>query len=114
MPPLKAPLENRLVVDEEPYVLPLLELWHGEPSYLIAVIDFDHAHIFEAHHGDIEEVRQLAKFYKGTSLSTRSARKPASRQVKGLQRLKKARAVGTGQGVDWTSTVEQFLQAIRR
>lgn len=44
--PLKTRVENRLVINEEPYVLPLLEIWHGEPSYLVAVIDSDHAHIF--------------------------------------------------------------------
>lgn len=49
--PLGFPVENRLIIDEEPFVLPLLEHWYGEPAYLIALVDSDEAHLFEAHHG---------------------------------------------------------------
>jgi peptide subunit release factor 1 (eRF1) len=58
---LDFPVENRLVIDEEPYVLPVLERWYGEPAYLIALIDTDEAHLFEAHHGRPESVRDLER-----------------------------------------------------
>ena len=49
--PLNFPVENRLIIDEEPFILPLLERWYGEPSYLIALTNSDEVHLFEAHHG---------------------------------------------------------------
>jgi protein required for attachment to host cells len=57
--PLNFPVENRLVVDEDPYMVPLLEQWHGEPSYLVAWFDSDHAHVFESHQGAVEEVGEV-------------------------------------------------------
>jgi peptide subunit release factor 1 (eRF1) len=48
---LDFPVENRLIIDEEPFVLPLLEHWYVNPSYLIALADSDEAHLFEARHG---------------------------------------------------------------
>lgn len=59
--PLGFPVENRLVIDEEPFVLPLLERWYGEPMYLIALLDSDEAHLFEARHGLPERVRDLER-----------------------------------------------------
>ena len=59
--PLGFPVENRLIIDEEPFVLPLLEFWYAEPSYLIALVDSDEAHLFEAHHGLPEPVRDLQR-----------------------------------------------------
>ena len=59
--PLDFPVENRLVIDEEPFVLPLLERWHGEPSYLVALVDSDHAHVFEAHHGVGRGVHEIER-----------------------------------------------------
>jgi len=58
---LSFPIENRLVIDEEPYLLPLLEHWYGEPTYLVALVDSDEAHLFEAHHGVNEPVRDLER-----------------------------------------------------
>jgi protein required for attachment to host cells len=40
-------------------MLPLLEQWHGEPSYLVAWFDSDHAHVFESHQGAVEEVGEV-------------------------------------------------------
>lgn len=59
--PLDFPVESRLVIDEEPFLLPLLEHWVGEPSYLIVLIDSDEAHMFEAHHGITEPVADLQR-----------------------------------------------------
>ncbi|KAI0713631.1 gamma DNA-directed DNA polymerase [Earliella scabrosa] len=56
---------------------------------------------------DLEEVRRLAQSYKGPP----AAVKPKKRND-AMKRLKKARALGSGDGVDWTSTVEQFLKAL--
>ncbi|HWE35780.1 MAG TPA: hypothetical protein VG406_04350 [Isosphaeraceae bacterium] len=58
---LDFPVENRLVIDEEPFLLPLLERWHGEPAYLVALIDSNHAHIYEARHGGLDEVEDLER-----------------------------------------------------
>ncbi len=59
--PLDFPVENHLVIDEEPFLLPLLERWHGEPSFLIALADSDEAHLFEVHHGPPERVHDLER-----------------------------------------------------
>jgi protein required for attachment to host cells len=59
--PLGFPVENRLVLDEEPFVLPLLENWYGTPAYLVAVVNSDEAHLFEAHHGLPERVHDLER-----------------------------------------------------
>jgi hypothetical protein len=59
--PLDFAVENRLVIDEEPFLLPLLEHWVGEPSYLVALVDADEAHVFEAHHGVTEPVADLER-----------------------------------------------------
>ncbi len=52
-------VENELVIDEDPFVLPLLERWYGDPNYLVAVIDTHHLHLFEAHSGVAEEVKEV-------------------------------------------------------
>jgi len=59
--PLDFPVENLLVLDDEPFVLPLLERWYGEPNYLIAVIDSRHLHLFEAHSGVPESVKGIER-----------------------------------------------------
>ena len=56
---LHFPVENELVIDEDPFVLPLLERWYGDPNYLVAVIDTHHLHLFEAHSGVAEEVKEI-------------------------------------------------------
>jgi hypothetical protein len=59
--PLGFSVASRLVIDEEPYLLPLLEHWFGEPSYLIALVDSDEAHLFEAYHGLAEKVHDRTR-----------------------------------------------------
>lgn len=58
---LNFPVENKLVLDEDPFVLPLLERWFGDPSYLVALIDSHELHLFEAHSGHAEHVTGLNK-----------------------------------------------------
>jgi len=59
--PLVYPVENHLVIDEEPFLLPILEHWYGEPSFLIAVVDSNEAHFFEAHASRPEPLRDLQR-----------------------------------------------------
>ncbi|WP_169976575.1 baeRF10 domain-containing protein [Tautonia rosea] len=59
--PLHFPVENKLVLDEDPFVMPLLERWFGDPSYLVALIDSHELHLFEAHSGHAEHVTGLNK-----------------------------------------------------
>jgi len=59
--PLDFPVEDRLVIDEEPFILPLLEQWYGEPVYLVVVVDSHQAHLFEAHAGIPEPVREFER-----------------------------------------------------
>ena len=60
---------------------------------------------------DLDQVRRLAQSYRG----------PAAAKPKGMgkgkgtsdkKRLQKARALGSGNNVDWAETVEQFLKAL--
>jgi peptide subunit release factor 1 (eRF1) len=55
------PFENRLIVDEEPFVLPILEHWYTDLSYLIALADSDEAHLFEARHGHPDRVADVVR-----------------------------------------------------
>lgn len=59
--PLDFPVENYLVLDEEPYVLPLLERWYGEPNFLIVVADTRQFQLFEAHAGVAEPIRAIQR-----------------------------------------------------
>ena len=58
---LEFPVEDRLVVDSEPYVLPILEHWFGDPLFLVALVDSDEAHLFEARHGHPDRVRDVVR-----------------------------------------------------
>lgn len=58
---LNFPVENRLVIDEEPFVLPLLEHWYGVPSYLLAVVDSRQLQLFEAFAGVPESVGGVSR-----------------------------------------------------
>jgi hypothetical protein len=49
--PLGFPVEDRLVIDEEPFLLPILEHWYGDPLHLIVLADSNEAHLFEADRG---------------------------------------------------------------
>jgi len=59
--PLDFEVENRLIIDEEAFLLPLLERWYGEASHLIVLLDSDQAHLFQAHCGEPEWVRDLER-----------------------------------------------------
>ena len=59
--PLDFEVENHLVIDEEPFLLPLLEQWYGEATHLIVLLDSDEAHLFLAHGGAPEWVRDLER-----------------------------------------------------
>lgn len=59
--PLDFPVDNHLVIDEEPFLLPLLEHWYGAPSFLVALCDANEAHLFEMHHGALECVGDLKR-----------------------------------------------------
>jgi hypothetical protein len=48
--PLDFPVENHLVVDEEPFLLPLMAHRYGEPFYLVAAFDSNELHLFEMPH----------------------------------------------------------------
>jgi len=58
---LDFPVENHLVIDEEPFLLPLLERWYGEPAFLIALIDSRKAHLFEVYQGRPETLGDLER-----------------------------------------------------
>lgn len=59
--PLEFPVENHLVIDEDPFLLPLLEHWHVEPFFLIAMVDSKEAHLFDMHHSLPVPVRDLER-----------------------------------------------------
>jgi hypothetical protein len=58
---LDFPVETRLVIDEEPFLLPLLENWYGTPRYLVARIDSRELDLFEAHSGVTEPVETVRR-----------------------------------------------------
>jgi protein required for attachment to host cells len=66
--PLDFPVETRLVIDEEPFVLPLLEHWYATPRYLVARIDSHVLDLFEEHAGVTEPVaatkREIDRFQR--------------------------------------------------
>jgi len=58
---LASPLPNRLVVNEEPYLVPLLELLHRQRRYLVVHTDTHHGRLYTAVPGAvrlIEEIRE--------------------------------------------------------
>lgn len=59
--PLDFPLDPLLVIDEDPFVLPLLEHWYGQPSYLVAVVGSRDLSLFEAYSGVPELVQQVER-----------------------------------------------------
>ncbi|CAN5910471.1 hypothetical protein BH23PLA1_BH23PLA1_30720 [soil metagenome] len=58
---LDFPVSNKIILDEDPYVLPLLERWYGDPTYLIAVMDAHQAQLFEARSGVPSAVTSMEK-----------------------------------------------------
>ena len=53
-------------------------------------------------------MKRLAKGYTGP----RAAAKKKGPRADGLRRLKKLRALGDGDGLDWSTTVEQLLKSL--
>jgi peptide subunit release factor 1 (eRF1) len=72
--PLEFPVENHLVIDEEPFLLPLLEHWHGEPFFLIALVDSNEAHLFDLHRNRPVRVRDLEREDAGEDIQRDKAR----------------------------------------
>ncbi|KZT69109.1 hypothetical protein DAEQUDRAFT_811569 [Daedalea quercina L-15889] len=63
---------------------------------------------------EIEEIKQLAmdpKRHK-TAIQKRRPGRPNKPKVGGLASLKKVRALGDGNGVDWNNTIEQLLKSL--
>jgi hypothetical protein len=59
--PLDFAVDNRLVIDEEPFLLPLLEHWYGKSSYLIVLFDSNEGHFFETYHSRPRPVGKLER-----------------------------------------------------
>jgi peptide subunit release factor 1 (eRF1) len=59
--PLEFPVENHLVVDEEPFLLPLLEHRYADASLLVVLFDTRQAHLFEKHQGRPEPAGDLER-----------------------------------------------------
>jgi hypothetical protein len=66
----EVPFENRLVVDEEPYLVPFLVDQVLRPQYLAVVTDTHHGHIYAARPGS---ARQLARVEGDVPRKNRSA-----------------------------------------
>ncbi|KAI0690498.1 gamma DNA-directed DNA polymerase [Cerioporus squamosus] len=60
---------------------------------------------------DLDEVRRLAQSYRGPS-AAKPKGKGKGKGGSDKKRLQKARALGSGNNVDWAETVEQFLKAL--
>jgi protein required for attachment to host cells len=58
---LDFPVETRLVIDEEAFVLPLLERWYATPRYLIGRISSHELHVFESHAGVTEQAARYER-----------------------------------------------------
>jgi hypothetical protein len=54
--PLDFPVATRMVIDEEPFVLPLLERWYTAPRCLAARVDSHAVQLYEEHAGVTEPV----------------------------------------------------------
>ena len=57
--PLGVPVKDRLVVDEEPYLVPLLEALHRQRRYLLAVTDSHHGRILSAAWGQTRLLKEI-------------------------------------------------------
>ena len=56
---LSVPVKDRLVVDEEPYLVPLLETVHRRRRYLLVVTDSHRGRLYEAAWGHTRLLRQI-------------------------------------------------------
>jgi protein required for attachment to host cells len=77
---LDFPVETRLIIDEEAFVLPLLERWYAIPRYLVARISSHELHLFESHAG----VTELAARYERSIPEDLQRDKPRFTQKKRL------------------------------
>jgi peptide subunit release factor 1 (eRF1) len=59
--PLEFPVDNHLVIDEEPFLLPLLMHWHADPFFAVALVDSNEAHLFDMHRNRPVRVRDLER-----------------------------------------------------
>ena len=59
--PLGVPVKDRLVVDEAPYLVPLLEAMHRQRRYLLVLTDSHRARVYEAAWGHTHLLRQIDK-----------------------------------------------------
>lgn len=56
---LSVPVPNRLVVDEEPYLVPLLELLNRQRRYLVVHTDTHHARLYTAVPGAVRPIAEI-------------------------------------------------------
>src|SRR5512138_2865238 len=57
--PLSVPVKDRLVLDEAPYIVPLLEAMHRQRRYLLLLTDSHHGELYEAAWGHTRLLQQL-------------------------------------------------------
>nr|BBE24807.1 DNA polymerase gamma, mitochondrial [Grifola frondosa] len=58
---------------------------------------------------DIAEIKQLARSWHGKKAYAKGTK---SKRNNGLNRLKKVRALGNGEGVDWSKTIDRLLSSL--
>jgi peptide subunit release factor 1 (eRF1) len=56
---LSVPIKDRLVLDEEPYLVPLLEVMHRQRRYLLVLTDSHRGEVYEAAWGHTRLLKQL-------------------------------------------------------
>ena len=56
---LGVPVKDRLIVDEEPYLVPLLEAMHRQRRYLLVLTDSHRGRLYEAAWGHTRLLRQI-------------------------------------------------------
>jgi len=56
---LTSPVPNRLVINEEPYLVPLLELLHGQRRYLVVHTDTHRGRLYTAVPGDTHMIEEI-------------------------------------------------------
>ncbi|MBI3050453.1 MAG: hypothetical protein HYY76_19335 [Acidobacteria bacterium] len=58
---LASPVPNRLVVNEEPYLVPLLELLHRQRRYLVVHTDTHHGRLYTAVPGAVRLIEEISE-----------------------------------------------------
>jgi peptide subunit release factor 1 (eRF1) len=59
--PLDTPVANRLVVDEELYIVPLLEYLHRQRRYLVVHTDSHHGVLYTASRGPLRRIEEITE-----------------------------------------------------